>query len=87
MLMCMCMLTKRAQILFGNDLWNRIDKLATAKKISAGQLIREAVEKELSQEEIILQRRQAFEHILKIRPKPVKGKINYKELINYGREY
>lgn len=85
--MCICMLTKRAQILFNNELWNRINKLAVAKKISAGQLIRDAVEKELSQEEILLQRHQAVEQIRKVRPKQIKGKIDYKELVNYGRKY
>lgn len=83
------MLTKRAQILFSQELWKRIDKLAAAKKISSGQLIREAVEKELSQEETILQRQEAIKQIKKIRSL-AKGKFDskdIKELINDGRKY
>jgi len=81
------MLTKRAQILFSEEVWNKIVKLAASKNTSAGELVRKAVEEKYSQEADLEQRRQALELVLKHRPKPFKGKINYKALINAGREY
>lgn len=79
------MLTKRTNILFEQELWEKLVKIARARNISTSSVIREAVEKKLSEEEMLLQRRKAFEDIKRIRPKPFKGKIDYKELINYGR--
>lgn len=79
------MLTKRTNILFDEDTWDKLVKLARSRNISTSMIIRVAVEKELSDEEMFAQRRKAFEEIKKIRPEPFKGKIDYKELINYGR--
>ena len=67
--MCMCMLTKRAQILFDEKVWDRLSKDAKSKNISVGEIVR-----------------QAIESTLKHRPKPFKGKIDYKALINEGRK-
>ena len=47
MLMCMCMLNRRVHILFDKDLWNKLNKVCKAKKISAGEFIRGAVREQL----------------------------------------
>ena len=88
MLMCMCMLTKRAQILFDEDLWKYLVELAKAKSLSVGELIRNAVEAKYAhaKEKRLEKRREAIESTLKHRIIS-KEKINYKELINYGRKY
>ncbi len=80
------MLNKRTNILFDEKLWNKLVKLAAAKNTSVGELVRTAVEEKYIEEEILRKRRQAFENILKLRPKPFKGKIDYKKLINEGRK-
>lgn len=79
------MLNKRTNILFDNELWEKLTRLASAKKISVGKIVRTAVEKEINAEEKLKQRQSAIENIRKIRPH-LKGKINYKALINYGRD-
>ena len=81
------MLTKRTNILFDEVLWKQLVKLSETKKTSVGQLIREAVQEKYQAAVDLEKRRQAIDHILKIRPKPVKGKIDYKALINAGRKY
>ena len=43
MLMCMCMLNKRTQILFEDDIWFQLCALAEAKETSVGDLVRKAV--------------------------------------------
>ncbi len=80
------MLTKRTQILFDKDLWNKLVKLAKDQNTSASEFLREAAKEKLSREDELSQRRRAFENILKHRPKPVKGRIDYKALINEGRK-
>lgn len=88
MLMCMCMLTKRAQILFDDREWLMLRTAAQMKGVSIGKLVREAVnrtyQKKLKRSPSVVA---ALEHIKKIRPEPFKGKIDYEELINYGRKY
>lgn len=86
MLICMCMLTKRANILFDEELWQKLIYLSRVQKTSIGKLVREAVEQNYGEEAIINKRRQAFKNILKYRPKPYRGRIDYKELINAGRK-
>lgn len=81
------MLNKRSQILFDQDLWDKIATLAKAKSVSIGQLIRDVMREKYLEEEKLMKRKKAIERILKHRPAPVKGKIDYKELINYGRKY
>lgn len=80
------MLNYRANILFDPQIWKHLEALAKSKNISVGQLVRDAVDKVYSEDEIQKMRAKAFEEIMKIRPH-FKGKINYKELINYGRKY
>ena len=55
--------------------------------VSIGEIIRESVEKRYREEEIFKKRDAAIKRTLKIRPKPFKGRIDYKELINAGRRY
>jgi len=39
----MCMLNRRAQLLFDKDLWNLVVKTAKSQNISAGEFIRRAI--------------------------------------------
>ena len=84
--MCIHMLTKRTNILFEEKTWKELTKLASKKKTSVGELVRDAVEEKYTRENMLDKRRLAAEAILLHRPKPVKGKINYKALINAGRK-
>ena len=79
------MLNKRAQILFSKDLWNKLEKKSKAQKSSIAELVRKAVEKDFEEEKQLEQRKQAIEQTLMGRIIS-KGKIDYKELINYGRK-
>lgn len=81
----MCMLTKRTNILFDENLWKTLTAEANRRKTSVGKLVREAVTKMYVQDEELTKRKKAYEEILRIR-KRVKG-INYKEYINYGRRF
>lgn len=84
--MCMCMLNKRAQILFDQSLWQTLVDISDAKEISIGQLVREAVGEKYQKKHILEQREKAIESTLFNRLVS-KKKIDYKELINYGRKY
>ena len=81
------MLTKRTHIMFEQVLWEKLSQLSKSQNTSIGQLVRDAVEKRLDQEELLAIRAKAIEDIKRIRPKPFKGNIDYKELINYGRKF
>ena len=81
------MLTKRTNILFENELWDLLVAVAQREKTSVGEVVRKAVRKVYSEDEISRRRTEACKRILAIRPKPYPGKIDYKELINYGRKY
>ncbi len=87
MLLCMCMLTKRTNILFDHATWNQLATIARARRTSVGVLVRDAVtERYLHGDfERIGRIQQACSSIEKYR-KQVKGKLDYKELINYGRK-
>lgn len=80
------MLNVRAQILFDKTLWNTLRYLSKTKKTSISGLIRQAVKKTYVQSEELETRRKAIEEIERIRPH-FKGKLDYKEMINYGRRY
>lgn len=86
MLMCMCMLNVRAQILFDEELWRTLHRLSKTKKTSISSLVRNAVKKTYMKLEELETRRKAIEEIERIRPH-FKGKLDYKEMINYGRRY
>lgn len=82
------MLTKRAQILFDEKLWNQLTNRARRQKTSVGKLVRKAVEKaytEVEDKELKM-RQKAIDEIFKIR-KVSKTPIDYKALIDYGRKY
>lgn len=81
------MLTKRAQILFDESVWETLYQLSKGRGTSVANLIREAVREKYNHKIDLEQRRKAIDSTLKHRPKPFKGKIDYKELINAGRKY
>lgn len=84
----MCMLTKRTNILFDEELWKRLTSLAQKRNTSVGELVRIAVKETYdTKDEMLEKRRKAIEETLKYRPKPFKGKIDYKALINAGRKF
>jgi len=84
------MLNRRAHILFEEEEFNLLELLAAEKGWSVGELVRMAVkrvyveprEKELSD------RGKAFEALKKLQQQTrQKGRVDYKELIEYGRKY
>ncbi len=84
------MLNRRAHILFEEETFNLLDTLAAEQGSSVGELVRTAVrriyvetrEKELSDRE------KAFEALRKLQLLTrQKGRVDYKELIEYGRKY
>lgn len=81
------MLTKRTNILFDEKLWIEVSALAKKEKTSVGSIVRSAIKEKLNNEEDLAQRRQVIDNILLHRPKPFKGKIDYKTLINAGKKY
>lgn len=84
----MCMLTKRTNILFDEELWGKLVSLAQERNTSVGELVRAALKGAYdTNEEILQRRRKAIDATLKHRPKPFKGKIDYKALINAGRKF
>lgn len=58
MLMCMCMLDRRVQILFDKDSWNKLVKHAKAQNISAGEYIRTAVRDYVDKQKELLSKEQ-----------------------------
>ena len=80
------MLTKRTNILFENELWDLLVAVAQREKSSVGEVVRKAVRKVYSEDEIIERRKKALETIKRIRVKQ-KGVVDYKALINEGRKY
>lgn len=81
------MLTKRTNILFNKELWAVLLAQSKEEKSSVGELVRRAVSDRYTQKDVIARRKDAFEQVLRIRPKEYHGKIDYKKLINYGRKY
>gem|GEM_PF-1720575 len=87
MLMCMCMLNRRVHTLFDKDRWNKLTKIAKSQNTSVGEWVRKAVDDRMDREKELEQRKRVIDAILKHRPQPFKGIIDYKELINAGRKY
>lgn len=79
------MLNKRTNILFDEEVWKKMVSEARAKNISVGELVRQAIEEKYSESMDLDQRKAVIEDIRKIRPH-FKGRLDYKELINYGRK-
>lgn len=80
------MLSKRTNILFDDELWAVLLAQSKIENSSVGELVRRAVVDKYSKKEAIARRKEIFEQILRIRPAAARGKIDYKELINYGRK-
>lgn len=80
------MLNVRAQILFDETLWETLHRLSKTKKTSISKLVRTAVEEVYMKTKELETRRKAIEEIERIRPH-FKGRLNYKEMVNYGRRY
>lgn len=79
------MLTKRANILFEEKTWKELASRAKKRNTSVGELVRSAIEEKYPSDQELQARKKALDHIREIRPKPFKGKIDYKALINEGR--
>lgn len=79
------MLSTRVNIMFDRKNWNRLKAIAQKQKTTTSALVRQAVQNQYLSSEA-RERRAAIQKILEIRPKPVTGRINYKELINEGRK-
>lgn len=80
------MLSKRTNILFSPEQWGKLQNLTKKTNTSIGELVRRAVDQMYLSEEELQQRRKAVEHILAHRV-TLKGKVDYKALINEGRKY
>ena len=79
------MLTKRTNILFEEDQWRTLVALAIKEGTSVGDLVRSAINEKYFSASKKQKRQDAYQEILKIR-KVAKGRINYKELIDYGKK-
>ena len=89
MLMCMCMLTKRAQILFKPETWQLLQQVSRANNVSTSELIRQSVIKTHLNKNTKLTNKQLLADIKKTW-KSIKNPqkpIDYKALINHGRKY
>ena len=53
MLMCIHMLTKRAQILFEKSFWKYLKRLAKEQKVSVGKLVRDAVQEKYFSDSVL----------------------------------
>lgn len=73
--------------MFEQELWEQLTQLAKKQKVSVGQIVRTAAKEKVAEEKTMLTRKNAIDHILKIRPAPSKTPIDYKALINHGRKY
>jgi hypothetical protein len=80
------MLTRRTNILFDETQWAILAAESKAQKTSIGELVRHAVADTYGHKDLIARRKAIFDRIIKIRPAAVRGTIDYKELINYGRK-
>lgn len=82
------MLTVRTNVLLDEERHNLLVDAARREGTSIGEIIRQAIDEKLKRknEEIIKQRTEAVNKILKLRKKikPLKG-ITARELIDYGR--
>lgn len=84
------MLEKRTNLLLEKETYDYLAYLAKERGITVGELIRKAIKREyLAKKEKILQSRQrAFKKILRMQEgMKIPEKLDYKELINYGRRH
>ena len=80
------MLTKRTNILLNETYWKKATTMAKKYSTSVGGVIRIALDEKWDREEELKQRKEVIDNILKHR-KVIKGKIDYKALINEGRRF
>lgn len=80
------MLTQRTNILFDKQTWTTLQMIAKEEKTSVGKLVRAAIQKTYFEGREQEARAKAVKDIRAMRPH-LKGKINYKHLIAYGRKY
>lgn len=67
MLICICMLTKRTNILFEEKTWKELSKIAENQNTSIGKLVRSAVEEKYLHDSDLQRRREAFDRIIKMK--------------------
>ncbi|MFW5720260.1 MAG: CopG family transcriptional regulator [Candidatus Dojkabacteria bacterium] len=79
------MYTTRTNVLLSENMYSTLKHLAAQKKVSIGKLIREAVEQKYMHNEAE-RRMQVKEKTEKYRVQ-LKGKVNYKKLVEEGRKY
>jgi len=79
------MLTKRTNILFDEVLWLKLAIVAKQEQTSVGDLVRKAVIKIYIDGNRQTEKQMAIDKILAI--KPIKSKLNYRELFENGRKY
>jgi hypothetical protein len=84
MVLCMCMLQKRTNILFDDQLWSLLRSQSQIKGVSIGELVRRAVTATYSDQADNLRQKQAVASIRAHRV--ILKNIDYKALINYGRK-
>lgn len=84
------MLDKRTNILLEGEIYNYLAVLAERENVSVGELIRRAIEDVYltERDRVRREKQEAVETILKLQSGiKVPKRINYKELIEYGRRY
>ena len=89
MLMCMCMLDKRAQILFDQSLWQTLVDISNIKEVSIGRLVREAVEEKYTKDHNMSSRVEAINRIIALKKQYGTKSVNKEgvvELVKRMRE-
>ena len=80
------MLTKRTNILFSESTWKCLEELSAKTSTSVGELVRDAVQEVYFSNSKSDEKKRAYSAIVHMRP-VIRGKIDYKTLINEGRKY
>ena len=80
------MLIKRTNILFEEETWKMLTRLAIEKQVSASELIRKAIKGTYFSEGEKMNNEKIFNQIVSLRKK-LKGKIDYRKLIEDGRKH
>jgi len=67
MLICMCMLNKRTHILFDQEFWNYLSKLAKMNDTSVGDLVRKAAKEKYAIKTDLDKKRKTVDSIMKLK--------------------
>lgn len=86
MIMYMCMLIKRTNILFDEETWKMLTGLATQKQVSASELIRKAIKGTYFSDGEKMNNDKIFNQIISLR-KRAKDRIDYRRLIEDDRKH